>query len=183
MTTIRDTDRGWKALRDLARDLKRKGVHAKVGLLDDGSREGTFTIAALGAVHEFGTAKIPERSFIRAGFDRSRQGVERIFERLLPGVYDGKIRVVYVLDVAGAFVANGIKSYVTKGPQVPPPNAPSTIRKKLARGLWRDKQKAKKTGRSLEDVQAESAGLIRTLIDTRRMVGSITWSVVTGGKP
>lgn len=57
-----------KGLQQLLKALKKKLPIARVGILaDKNSRAGgsTATNAAIGAAHEFGTDKMPQRSFLR----------------------------------------------------------------------------------------------------------------------
>lgn len=84
--------------------------------------------------------------------------------RLLGHIVDGKVSVDKALNVLGAKYSAAVKNTVTQGEQIPPPNAPSTLARKLA-----------KTARG-------SAGAVRTLIDTGRLIGSVTWSAFGGSK-
>lgn len=59
-----------KPLDDLIKILKSQGVTAKIGILGDkNSRpsdvKGSNSNAAIGAAHEFGSTKLPQRSFLR----------------------------------------------------------------------------------------------------------------------
>lgn len=173
-----DRDLGWRRLMDIRRGLRGGDHYAKVGVLaaapvpDDEAPE--FTMASLAAVHEFGSedGRIPARPFIRGGIDAGRERIVGVAKVAVGKVYDGKLSVDRALNIIGMTGAAEIKKYVTEGEQVPPPNAPSTIRAKLKRGAWNDKRR--KRG------PVDSAKLIRTLIDTGRMIGSVTWVVVGG---
>lgn len=175
--TVKESDKGWSRLRAVASELK-GGASAKVGILENAPRpedeDGKplpFTMASLGAIHEFGSkdGRTPERSFIRAGIDANEGELREVARKVARGIYEGRFDVEKGLGILGTKGASAIRKFVTKGDQVPPPNAPSTIRRKVAKGKWR--------GRGPVD----AAKLVRTLIDTGRMMQSITYAVEIGG--
>lgn len=168
MTKVTDKDRGWKRLQALAQQLASQDVHVKVGVLDDGRagsevRDG-ITNGMLAVAMEFGTSRIPARSWIGRTFDQKRNEVQADMQRLLGHIVDGKLSVDKALNVLGAKYSAEVKNTVTQGEQIPPPNAPSTLARKLAKT---------RTG---------AANAVRTLIDTGRMVGSVTWAAFGGSK-
>lgn len=168
MAKVTDKDRGWKRLQALAQQLASQDVHVKVGVLDDGQagsevRDG-ITNGELAVAMEFGTRTAPARSWIGRTFDKKRGEVQADMQRLLAHVIDGKITVDKALNVLGAKYSAEVKNTVTQGEQIPPPNAPSTLARKLAKT---------RTG---------AANAVRTLIDTGRMVGSVTWAAFGGSK-
>jgi hypothetical protein len=168
--TIHEKDRGWKEFAAFIADIKRDQPHVKVGVLDDGGKgsddHGGFTNAQLAAIHEFGSedGTIPERSFIRSTLTANIQEYKRILTKIVRGIYMRKLTPERGLGLLGAQVAADIKKRVTTGDEVPPPNAPSTLARK---------EKLRRKG---------SKGLPRTLVDTGRMIGSVSWAVVKGVK-
>lgn len=168
MGQVTDIDRGWKRLQALSKQLAANDVHVRVGVLDDGKQgsadRGGITNGMLAVAMEFGTATIPARSWIGRTFDQKRNEVQSDMARLLGHIVDGKVSVDKALNVLGAKYSAAVKNTVTQGEQIPPPNAPSTLAHKLA-----------KTARG-------SAGAVRTLIDTGRLIGSVTWSAFGGSK-
>ncbi len=82
----------------------------------------------------------------------------RLLAQLLASAVLGRRTVEQVFNLMGLTLSTDIKKAVTSGTPIPPPNAPSTARRKR-RG---------------------KAGIIRTLIDTGRMVASVSWAYVTG---
>lgn len=166
-----DRDRGWKRMLRGVELLADKS-YAKVGII--GALAGglhkpgeALTVAEIASVHEFGTQPgvipaIPERSFIRRTFDEQREALASDAARLVALILDGKIDVEKALGILGMKLASEIKKRVTTGPEIPPPNAPSTKARKAAKG--------------------NTTGLPpRTLVDTGRMIGAVTWAVVMGG--
>lgn len=168
MAKVTDIDRGWKRLQALSKQLASNDVHVRVGVLDDGKEgsadRGGFTNGMLAVAMEFGTATIPARSWIGRTFDKKRSEVQADMQRLLGHVLDGKISVDKALNVLGAKYSAEVKNTVTQGEQIPPPNAPSTLARKLAK------------------TREGAANTVRTLIDTGRMVGSVTWAAFGGGR-
>ncbi len=168
MGKITDKDKGWNRLQDLAKRLASEDVHVRVGVLDDGRsgsevRDG-ITNGQLAVAMEFGTANIPARSWVGLTFDKARGEVQSDMQRLLGHIVDGKITVDKALNVLGAKYSAAVKNTVTQGEQIQPPNAPSTLARKLAK------------------TREGAANGVRTLIDTGRMVGAVTWATFGGGR-
>lgn len=184
--TIKDT--GWKQLQETLKTLG-SGDHVKVGVLDDGKGaeqhdpKSKFTTAQIAAVMEYGTSdgKIPARPWISATFDANRPQYLLMLRRLLVQVVDGRMTLERVLNIMGAQIASDIKARVTQGEPIPPPNAPSTIARKEA--LNRGKVRGKIVHREATGRFTSFAVTgVRTLIDTARMVGAVTWAFVRGPK-
>lgn len=168
MAKVTDIDRGWKRLQALSKQLASNDVHVRVGVLDDG-KEGSadrdgLTNGMLAVAMEFGTSRIPARSWIGRTFDQKRNEVQADMQRLLGHIVDGKISVDKALNVLGAKYSAEVKNTVTQGEQIPPPNAPSTLARKLAK------------------TREGAANGVRTLIDTGRLIGSVTWAAFGGSK-
>ena len=169
MGKVVDKDKGWKRLQELSKRLTADDVHVRVGVLDDG-RAGSevrgegITTGQLAVAMEFGTDTIPARSWVGLTFDRARAEVQSDMQRLLWSVVEGKITVDKALNVLGAKYSAEVKNTVTQGEQIPPPNAPSTLARKMAK------------------TRAGAANAARTLIDTGRMIGAVTWATFGSGR-
>ena len=168
MGKVVDKDKGWKRLQELSKRLAADDVHVRVGVLDDGragsdERDG-ITNGALAVMMEFGTRNAPARSWIGRTFDQKRAEVQADMQRLLGHLVDGKITIDKALNVLGAKYSAEVKNTVTQGEQIPPPNAPSTLARKMAK------------------TRAGAANVVRTLIDTGRMIGAVTWATFGSGK-
>lgn len=111
------------------------------------------TVAEVAFFNEFGTARIPERSFIRSTMDEKRSEFEATRDRLLNLVVDQRIDVKTALTALGFRVSQEIKAKIVRLNS--PPNAPSTIAKK---------------------------GFNNPLIDTRFMLNSIDFKVDIEGR-
>lgn len=168
MGKVIDKDKGWNRLQELAKRLAANDVHVRVGVLDDGRAgsedRGGITTGQLAVAMEFGTSHVPARSWVGLTFDRARAEVQADMRQLLGRVVDGKITVDKALNVLGAKYSAAVKNTVTQGEQIQPPNAPSTLARKLAK------------------TREGAANGVRTLIDTGRMVGAVTWATFGGGR-
>lgn len=56
--------------------------------------------------------KIPERSFLRSGFDENNKRIIRQTERAIAQVLDGKLSADDMLDICGEQFASAIKKYM-----------------------------------------------------------------------
>lgn len=162
--TVVERDLGWKKIK--AEVALAKDSYAKVGLLggDKDRRAGDpLGNVEIGIVHEFGSEKanIPPRPWLRGGIDFQAREIQALFEKFSKAIYEGKMTVDRALGLIGAKAAAGVRAYVT-GPGVPPPNAPSTLARKEAKGTRRGKVKA--------------------LVDTGRMIASVAYETVIGGR-
>ncbi len=117
--------------------------------------EDDSQMVEIGAYNEFGTCRIPERSFIRAGFDANKERIDQICEMALNEAIEGALNgssqldAKSMYDLIGLQVADIIREFLTD--LRIPPNAPSTIRRK---------------------------GSSNPLIDTGQLRSSIVWKVV-----
>lgn len=173
---VTDRDHGWRRILQLVKALD-GGIYAKVGVLADteqgGMHEpgGQLTVAEIAAVQEFGTQDkhVPQRSYLRSTFDKLRPELEQDSKKLVGKILDGAMDPVRAVGILGAKLAAETKKTITTGEGVPPPNAPSTLRRKLAAGAWNKGGAAQAAGQTP-----------RTLVDTSRMVNAITHVVVDG---
>lgn len=120
-----------------------------VGIIGAGKHtDSVLTVANIGFAHEFGTATIPERSFIRATTKEKRKEIVELQEKLLKKIQSGEMKVDQALDQVGTFVAGLISKKIVDIKS--PPNSPETIKRK---------------------------GSSNPLIDTGQLKNSITWEV------
>lgn len=185
--TVRDVDKGWRRLRTLFDNYARRGSYAKVGLLGSEAADdrGDLTQAEIGAVHEFGSedGRIPRRSWIGSTFDEQQERLLIMARELIVAVVDGKATIEKALAILGFKLSTEIKKKVTTGEQIPPPNAPSTAERKIAltRGSPPPAAGAPKRDANGRFSRAPLHG-IRTLVDTGRMIASVTYAVIVEGK-
>lgn len=146
MTVKIDTSR-WQRLKKVAQRFGRREVH--VGIFEG-------TIAKIGAVHEFGTSTVPERSFMRSAMQKGREQLDTIMKRIGKLVFDGKLDENKALTMLGVWGRNAMKQRIREQPPEWPPLAPATIKRK---GPRKNKM----------------------LIDTAQLINSITYKLVGFG--
>lgn len=150
---------GLAKIAEIFREIR--GRQVRVGVLGDAEHGGLhqegeeLTVQEYAAVNEYGSddGMIPPRSFLRSTFDEQRERLVEVGGKLIGAVFDGKMDVDRALGLLGADLASKVKEKITSN--VPPPNRPRTVEKK---------------------------GSDRTLIDTGRMLNSITWSIGESGE-
>lgn len=150
-------DMGWDRFAETVKAM-RNASYVRVGVIGakgDEMHKGGLSNSELASIHEYGSSdgRIPQRSFIRSTFDANRDQYVEQMRTMVAAIFDGKMTVDRALSTIGARIVNDIKRRITSGDGIPPPNAPSTIKRK---------------------------GSARTLIDTGRMLAAITWEVVKG---
>ncbi len=107
-----------------------QGLTLRVGILSKGSdAHGGTTVADVATFHEFGTATIPERSFIRAWYDESQAQIMAAFRAVMKSVARGEITQAQAFAQLGSLFVGQIQERIVN--QIPPPLAESTI---LAKG-------------------------------------------------
>lgn len=154
-----DKDRGYKALKARLEDLKGDENYTKVGVLASTAARkdarGPSNVD-LGIIHEFGDPArgIPERSWLRSAFDLFREKWFAFAQIQVKAIIDGRRTVPAALELLGLRAEADVKKHITVGEGIPPPNAPSTIRRK---------------------------GSSRPLVASAQFVGAITHAVVEKG--
>ena len=157
--SLKETDKGWKALVQSLSVLKHGDSYARAGVIGkqaEAAHEGGLTNGELALIHEFGTAdgRIPSRSFMRAPFDANKSRYIEMLRKLLKAVYEGKATVPQVLGIVAMKMASDQQAAIRAG--IPPPLKLKTIARK---------------------------GSSKPLIDTGQLIRSITGGVVLkGGK-
>jgi len=162
-TSVTVVDRGWKTLLQTAKQLSKRSPYVKVGVLGGpkNRRPGeNLTNVELAIIHEFGAprANIPERSFIRAPWHVKRKEYVDLLRLFLQATLTrGAMTVHKALSLVGERIAADFKQ---SAPGTPPPNAPSTLARKLSK------------------TRPGSEGSPKTLMDTGRLIGSISYEVI-----
>jgi hypothetical protein len=109
-----------------------EGLLVKVGLPKGSGTHGPsgMPVVELGAIHEFGSGdnRIPERPFLRGTIKAKRREHNELIRRLGRAVMTGRESPQIALTKLGMRAAADVQEQIADG--VPPPNAPSTIRKK-----------------------------------------------------
>ncbi len=109
-----------------------------------------LSVAEYAAKNEFGTNKIPQRSFMRTAFDENLATIERVAADQYGKIIDGSIKIEQGLGIIGQVVTALIQRKI-QAIQFPP-NSPATIAIK---------------------------GSSKPLIDFGQMVKSVTYAIRT----
>jgi hypothetical protein len=168
-------DKGLERLRKRIEALAESDSYAKAGVIGAKAKEDhpdeehggkVLNNAQLAAIHEFGTrdGRIPERPFLRGTFRRNRESYRGFLLQVTrDGVVRGKISLKEALGLLGLKMQADIRNTIQHSIDLVP-NAESTMIRKL---------KLSTRG---------SVSMPRPLIDTGRLLGSITYEVVMGPK-
>jgi hypothetical protein len=146
---IKDTDKGFLAIKKALLSLKNKeikvGIHPEAG---KNAKTGTL-IVDYATANEYGTSKIPERSFMRSTVDEKQQEWNKALDRIVGSITEGDIsNIEQKISFVAEQMVNDIKEKIDSN--VPPPLSEATKKRK---------------------------GSSRTLIDTGIMRASITYKV------
>jgi len=135
-------------LKALVKRVKTPGT-VDVGIIDAGKYlDGDITVAGIGFAHEFGTATLPERSFMRSTTKENKAKIISLQKKLLKQISNGTIEIDKALGLVGELVSDLIRRKIVNIKS--PPNTPETISAK---------------------------GSSNPLIDTSQMKNSITYEV------
>ena len=150
--TFIDKDSGYRTIMSSFKASKGRAVF--VGFLRSSGEYDSKshpTVATIAAIHEFGSAdgSIPERSFMRSAVDDNKKMIEKLIDKLVLKVAEGRFNEIGGLRILGAKVQSLMRNQILKG--IPPANSPATIRRK---------------GSSIP------------LIDTGTMIGSLDFEVI-----
>lgn len=123
--SVKDTDLGLKKF--IAEMQSARSVEVVVGILEGTMNEGQ-SVAEYAAHNEFGTDKIPERSFMRSAFDENKHGISVVMGQQFAKVKRGEKTVVAALNHLGMYHQAQIQKKI--GSNIQPANSPVTIAKK-----------------------------------------------------
>lgn len=132
-----------------------KRASVDVGLISDKVGGQVYgdgqTVLQIGAIHEFGTEDIPQRSFLRVPFQMKRKEMSEFIRGEFSKIASGKRTTAKAMGRIGAKATNIVKgAFTTKG-----------------YGTWPDITPATK----------QAKGSSQPLIDTGTLRNSITWKV------
>ena len=155
----------------IRREIKKmkKNPYIKVGypkefpeIKEDKEDNPGVTVLDVAIFHEFGTTKLPERSFIRATLYGRYKFYKKINKDLINQIIKGRRSVDQALNYLGLLMVKDIKDFIRKH-KVKPPSQ---------RVIEHDK-KGKKAGKK---------GKGKTLWDTGQLINSLAYSISVNGK-
>jgi hypothetical protein len=129
-SSFKDRDNGYRAL--VRRVYGMKAPVITVGILAEAGKEShgddSLTVLEVAVFNEFGTDRIPERSFIRAWFDENESRLGIAVKRMTASVIAGKRTKEQALELLAQACVGQIQKRIANG--ISPPNAESTIAQK-----------------------------------------------------
>ena len=127
-----DKDLGWSKLAAKVAQLAGRDPHVLVGVQGSEARaqhQGSdMTVVEVATVHEFGTERVPERSFIRAAIDEQQVKLQQTSAALGRGVVLGTFTPRQALELLGHEAVGIMQQRISD--RIEPPNAPSTVARK-----------------------------------------------------
>lgn len=142
-----------------------RGSYAMVGV-QNASRTypgEDVTLGQVAAWMEFGTERVPARSFLRTPIDSAEAEINKVRKRVLEDIITSKIAIADALETLGFFVSNRCKNAIYLG--ISPPLADAT-------------RAAKRRVRGTKGVSSTPD---TPLSDTQFLVESIGYEVVLAG--
>jgi len=119
---VRDRDFGY---RDFFRTMRSGiGIQVQVGVHEDGGKPGRPDVAKLAVWHEFGTSKVPERSFLRSTLDENRSKYATLLQAATQKALFGA-KTLNGFKRLGHRIVFDVQRKISR--RIPPPNAQSTI--------------------------------------------------------
>lgn len=126
-TTVTGGNRIYNKLDQLRRRVsENSGVF--VGVPSGKSGEDGTPLAVIAAANEFGTSRIPERSFLRVPLRANQDDFAKVFRNQLPLVASGELTLFQLMSQLGARAVSVSQEAISSGIQ--PPNAQSTVERK-----------------------------------------------------
>lgn len=125
--SVTDTDRGLRRIRAELAELGRLSVDVGIQADAGADNEGN-PIVVRAVANEFGTRRIPARSFVRAAFDENVGALNTLKQRLTNGVIDGKLTPARAAGLLGQTHEAQVRQKITDLKE--PPNAPATVEAK-----------------------------------------------------
>lgn len=134
-SSVRVVDKGWNAIMDMAREIATSNPHIAVGVIGAPAAQDRgegMTNADIAVVHEYGTERIPQRSFIGSTIDeKGREYTKQLASGVRAEIASGRasaLRNSVAFKRVGLRVVGDIQRRIADG--IPPPNSPVTIERK-----------------------------------------------------
>lgn len=128
---VKVVDRGWKRITQEWATFS--GVKNRVGILQKNARrsDGGDNVI-IGTAHEFGTSKLPERSWLRSAFDKNLDRLMKLEARLYGKSLDGRISAMDAIKEIGEQFRKMVQKNMRDLKM--PALKPATLKRKLAHG-------------------------------------------------
>lgn len=119
-------DRIMREVASLARAVVTIGIHQQ----EETRQGGDITNPQLGAVHEFGSDHIPERSFLRSTVDSGKP--MEFAEKVAAKVAQGQLSAHQAANQVGVTVVGQVQQTIKA--KIPPPLSDRTLKTRMAKG-------------------------------------------------
>ena len=130
MASVKDKDLGMEKIMKLLGKFKKTRINVGVfsSSINSEGKKPVY-VADYATANEYGTDKVPERSFVRSTFDEKEASWSKEMENVLDAITSGKLKnidseIYKIGAMARTDIINKIDSNIN------PPNAPATIKKK-----------------------------------------------------
>lgn len=110
---VKDIDRGFKKFAKSAKYVEKEKPYVKAGVLESAGnhQDSGLSVAAVATFQEFGTDRIPERSFMRSMQEEQRGNILRFIKDLGDGLL---LRADQTLGLLGLHLVDLIKKQIDK---------------------------------------------------------------------
>jgi hypothetical protein len=95
---------------------------------EGGQEQQGLTVIDVAAWMEFGTDRVPARSFVRAWFDEHEREVRELLGKLMKSVVAGTRTKEQILEIVGQYCVGQMQARMARG--IDPPLSPKTIARK-----------------------------------------------------
>lgn len=121
----------WRRLQRRAIDAAGRNLAVEVGIFSEAGQheKSDLSVAAIGAIHEYGTELIPERSWLRRTLVNTRKEISSRMTNVARSVMRGDTPLHDGLDALGAETVRDIRHTIIDT-MIPPPLAPATVYRK-----------------------------------------------------
>ncbi len=189
VASVTDRDVGLKAI--IAQ--LQQGAHVRVGVQGSDAAvtpEGSkLSLVQIATVHEFGSSdgRIPQRSYLRSTFDEKKGELESLINRLIAKAIKspGSLTLEQVVGLAGQRYLDLVKAKIRS--KIDPPLSKFTLAKRLSK-IWADANTKKRRDhasglqKQFDATGTLPSGSVTPLIDTGRLIGSLTVVTKVGDK-
>lgn len=110
-----------------------RGISCLVGVMGNDDHGDGLTVVDIASFHEFGTSKIPKRSFVRATTDANLPQIRNMQNSGLLDVVFRNVAPEQAIGRIGAWLSGQMQKRISDG--IPPPLKDATIRHKNRRQL------------------------------------------------
>jgi hypothetical protein len=124
--------REWEKVKAVVKSVTSQQIPGiQVGVFQDAgmTADGRLHLAELAAIHEYGSANLPQRSFIRAALRGAQGELKKLMARITKAMLALKLSADTAWKQLGSWAVNVVQTYILSG-SVRPALKPSTVKAK-----------------------------------------------------